>query len=71
MLSSLLSILACTALATAAFGLGRPSLRLLHLDADDPLAVGVYSLVMGLIAAGGILLRSQWPVGCVCRSLLS
>ncbi len=56
MLSSLLSILACTALATAAFGLGRPSLRLLHLDADDPLAVGVYSLVMGLIAAGGILL---------------
>jgi len=56
MLSPLLSILAFCTLALAAFGLGRPILRGLDVGQDDRLSVGVWSIVLGLIAAGLLLL---------------
>lgn len=59
MFSSLLSILGIAALAITAFGLGRPLLRLCRLDESDALAVAVYSVGLGLVAASGIL----WTLG--------
>ena len=56
MVASLVSILALILLAMAAFGLGRPLLRQLDLDGEDSLALGVYSIALGLTAVGAMLL---------------
>jgi len=55
MLDSLLSLIAFCTLAMAAFGLGWPLWRGLRVDERDPLAVGVWSTALGLVAAGLIL----------------
>jgi hypothetical protein len=56
MLAQLLSILAFCTLALAAFGLGRPILRGLGVGQDDRLSVGAWSIAVGLITAGILLL---------------
>ena len=56
MLAQLLSILAFCALCLAAFGLGRPILRGLDVGQEDRLSVCVWSMALGLIAAGLLLL---------------
>jgi len=56
MLHQLLSLFAFCCLAMAAFGLGRPLLRGLRVGEDDRLSVIVWSLALGLIAAGLLLL---------------
>ncbi|HEV3005156.1 MAG TPA: hypothetical protein VGX78_11885 [Pirellulales bacterium] len=52
MLANLVSVLSVATIGLAAFGVGRPIVRALNLDDDDPLAVGVWSMATGLIAAG-------------------
>ncbi|HEV3023624.1 MAG TPA: hypothetical protein VGX76_14215 [Pirellulales bacterium] len=52
MLASLVSVGSVASIGLAAFGVGRPIVRALNLDDDDPLAVGVWSLATGLVAAG-------------------
>ncbi len=56
MLYQLLSILAFCSIFTAAFGLGRPILRVLNIGEEDRLSNGVCSVAVGLIAAGLMLL---------------
>lgn len=52
MLAPLYSLLAFGLLMLAAFGLGRPILRGLAVGQDDRLSIAVWSLALGLIAAG-------------------
>ena len=54
--NSLLSIFIFAAMAIAAFGLGRPLWRLLGTNDDDRLTMAVFSLGIGLMAAGCVLL---------------
>ena len=54
--NSLLSIFIFAAMAIAAFGLGRPLWRLLGTNDDDRLTTAVFSLGIGLMAAGCVLL---------------
>jgi hypothetical protein len=56
MLDSLFSGLCFAALSIAAFGFGRPLLRWLGAGEDDPLTATVFSLGIGLVAAGCVLL---------------
>ena len=56
MFAQLLSILAFCTLGLAAFGLGRPILRGLGVGQEDRLAVCVWSVGLGLISAGMLLL---------------
>lgn len=56
MLAQLQSIFAFCTLGLAAFGLGRPILRGLGVGQEDRLSVGVWSVALGLIAAGTLLL---------------
>lgn len=55
MIASLLSIVAVTTMALAAYGIGRPMIRGLKVAEDDHLATGVLSVAAGLIAAGLVL----------------
>ncbi|MCD4727096.1 MAG: hypothetical protein K8R46_05520, partial [Pirellulales bacterium] len=54
--NSLLSIFIFAAIVVAAFGLGRPLWRLLGTNDDDRLTTAAFSLGIGLIAAGCVLL---------------
>ncbi len=56
MFAQLQSILAFCTLVLAAFGLGRPILRGLGVGQEDRLSVGVWSIGLGLIAWGTLLL---------------
>ena len=56
MLQQLLSLLAFCSLAMAAFGLGRPLLRGLGVGQEDRVSVAVWSVALGLNAAGLLLL---------------
>jgi len=56
MIDQILSILAFVSLAMAAFGLGRPILRGLSVAEEDRLSLVVWSISLGLIAAGLVLL---------------
>ena len=55
MLQQLLSIIAFCSLALAAFGAGRPLVRGLDIEEGDRLSVAVWSIALGLIAAGLLL----------------
>jgi hypothetical protein len=55
MLLSCVSLLAFSAIALAAYGIGRPIVRGLKVAEDDALAAGVFSVAAGLIAAGLVL----------------
>ncbi len=52
----LISIVAFCSLALAAFGLGRPLLRCLSIVKEDRLSIAVWSLALGAMAAGMVLL---------------
>ena len=56
MLLQLLSILAFLGLIVAAFGLGRPILRGLGVGQGDRLSTAVWSIALGLIVGGSLLL---------------
>ncbi len=56
MLHQLLSILTFCTLALAAFGLGRPIVRGLGADREDRLSIVVWSIALGLVAAGLVLM---------------
>lgn len=62
------SLIAALEIALAAFGLGRPALRLLRIDFDDRLTLGVWSVTLGLVLAGtvwttmGLLGILYWPL---------
>jgi hypothetical protein len=56
MLSVLASFLAFGTLSIAAFGVGRPLLRWLGVANDDPLSAIVFSIGLGLTAAGLVLM---------------
>ena len=56
MFHQLLSVFAFCSLALAAFGLGRPMLRGLSVGEEDRLSVVVWSIALGLIVAGMLLL---------------
>lgn len=60
MIESVQSILVFCALAVASFGIGRPIVRKLVAGPDDGLSVGVWSTVVGLIAAGNAWLFGAW-----------
>ncbi len=55
MLDQLVSLTTLAAIATAAFGLGRPIVRGLGVEQEDRLATAVWSLGLGLVAAGLLL----------------
>jgi len=55
MLPSLLSLLAFCCLAVASFGLGRPIVRGLGVGAEDRLSAAVWSIAIGAITAGMLL----------------
>jgi len=55
MLHSLLALAAFAILVLAAFGLGRPVVRGLRLENDDALATAVWSIGLGMVAAGLVL----------------
>jgi len=55
MLLSLLSLLAFCCLAMASFGLGRPIVRGLGVGEEDRLSAAVWSLAIGAIAGGMLL----------------
>lgn len=52
MFATLLSLLTVAAIALAAYGVGRPLVRALRLDLEDPLAVATWSTGLGLVAWG-------------------
>jgi hypothetical protein len=56
MLDSLSSLLALAVLLLAAYGLGRPVVRRLRCEELDPLAGSVWSLALGLVLGGGVLM---------------
>jgi hypothetical protein len=60
MFDVLYSLLALGVMALSAFGLGRPALRKLAIAEDDPLAVCVWSLALGLLLFGSALLLLAW-----------
>ncbi len=55
MLEQLVSIISVAAIGLSAYGLGRPVLRGLRLNEEDPLSICVWSLTVGLILAGLLL----------------
>jgi len=55
MLYQLLSLIAFCFLSLAAFGTGRPLVRGLGIEEDDRMSVVVWSIALGLIAAGTLL----------------
>ncbi|NUQ66188.1 MAG: phospholipid carrier-dependent glycosyltransferase [Pirellulales bacterium] len=55
MLQQTVSILSFAAIGLSAFGLGRPVLRALRLDADDALSICVWSLGIGLVVSATLL----------------
>lgn len=56
----LISVVAFCSLILAAFGLGRPMLRYLSIAQEDRLSVAVWSLALGAMAAGMVLLGLAW-----------
>ncbi len=50
------SLAAAAAIGVSAFGLGRPALRRLDLPQNDPLFVAVWSIALGLVIGGSLLL---------------
>jgi hypothetical protein len=56
MLASLTSLLALAVLLLAAYGLGRPVVRRLRCEESDLLAGSAWSLAVGLVLAGGLLM---------------
>lgn len=54
------SLVALAIIGLAAYGIGRPALRQLSTVDDDPLAVTVWSLALGLLLAGSALLALGW-----------
>ncbi len=52
---AVMSLLAVASMALAAFGVGRAALRALRTGEDDPLAVAVWSLALGLVLVGSML----------------
>ncbi len=52
MLDTLMSLLALTSIAAAAYGIGRPMVRALIAEEDDPIAIAVWSIAAGLVGAG-------------------
>lgn len=69
MLASIVSLFALFAILAASYGVGRPLARALRLDDDDPLAVSVWSIALGLVVAG-----TAWLLlglcGCLQRELI-
>ncbi len=63
------SLAAAAAIGISAFGLGRPALRRLSLPHDGPLFVGVWSMALGLVIGGSLLLVLA-AVGCVHSSVI-
>ncbi|MHC4402753.1 MAG: glycosyltransferase family 39 protein [Planctomycetota bacterium] len=55
MFESLFSILSLVVIALASYGLGRPVVSALGADQDDRLSTAVWSIAMGLVAAGTLL----------------
>ena len=63
------SLAAAAAIGLSAFGLGRPALRRLNLPHHDPLSVGVWSLALGLVIGGSLILTLA-AAGCVYSSVI-
>jgi hypothetical protein len=55
MLDQFFSLLTLVTITLAAYGMGRPIVRGLGVPRDDRLATNVWSIVVGLIVAGGVL----------------
>lgn len=69
MLASLTSLLTLALVSAAAFGLGRPLVRALAIVERDRLAVRVWSLAIGFLAAG-LLLTGAGLLGLLYRELI-
>ena len=64
------SLAAAAAIGISVFGLGRPALRRLNLPHNDPLFVGVWSMALGLVIGGSLLLVLA-AAGCVYSSVIA
>lgn len=60
MLDVLRSLLALGIVALATFGMGRPLLRRIAPEVDEPLPIFVWSAALGLVLAGTVLLALAW-----------
>ena len=69
MLPQLQSLLSLAVITLAAYGLGRPVLRGLNLAGEDRLTVGVWSIAVGLVL-GGTLLVILGLLGALYRPLI-
>lgn len=64
MIASFLSLFAVVAITLAAYGIGRPLMRALKVAEGDRLAIAVFSVAVGLIAAG-LMLVAFGLAGCL------
>ena len=69
MLDTLHSLGALALMALAAYGVGEPLVRVLRLNEEDPLSRTVWSLALGLLAAG-LLLTALGLLGVLYRPLI-
>jgi hypothetical protein len=70
MFASLASLLTLVAILLAAYGAGRPLVRAWRLEMDDPCALAVWSVSLGLIAFG-VLWMGLGCVGLLYRELIA